>query len=367
MKKAYLYLSNGMTFSGISIGKTSGYSISEIVFNTGMTGYQEVLTDPSYYGQSVCMTYPLIGNYGINNDDSESKRIWVKGFIIRNLSNIYSNFRAEISLNQYLVNNNIIGISNIDTRFLVKVLRDSGTMTGIIYTEDIKLTNDLIEKMHNYKIINAVKTVTTNSIYKLNSKNGKYNVALLDLGVKNNIINELLKLQCNVTIFPADVSPDEILNNNNFDGIMLTNGPGDPSENKIIINNIKEIIKFKIPIFGICLGHQLLALAMNAKTIKLKYGHRGSNHPVMDLNCNRTYITSQNHGYAVDFKSLDNKFAQVTHINVNDNTVEGINYINHNIFSVQYHPEASPGPLDSKYLFNKFIKRMEIYKLGGNN
>jgi carbamoyl-phosphate synthase small subunit len=356
--KAILMLEDGTIFEGNSIG-IKGEVIGKIVFNTGMTGYQEVLTDPSYYGQIVTMTYPLIGNYGINEYDMESSKPQVKGFIVKESCDYPNNWRCKETLNQYLKRNNVIGIEGIDTRALTKILRNKGTMNGIISTN--KDFRDRLDDIKKYSITNAVMSVTCKN--KSNYEGNGYNIALIDLGVKNNIIRSLVSRGCNVTVFPANTSYKEIVEFNP-DGIMYTNGPGDPKECVEIINNIKELIKINIPIFGICLGHQLIALSHNFDTEKLKYGHRGCNHPVKDLNKDITYITSQNHGYAVIPSSVDTNIAEISHININDNTVEGIRYKNKPIFTVQFHPEACPGPKDSSYLFDEFINNIANSKEG---
>jgi carbamoyl-phosphate synthase small subunit len=357
MSKAYLLLSNGTLFEGYSLGQ-QGTTIGEIVFNTSMTGYQEILTDPSYYGQIVTQTYPLIGNYGVNSIDIESRKSWVRGYIVRERCTNPSNFRCEGGIDEFLKEQQVIGIWGIDTRRLTRIIREQGVMNGAI-TDDAGLKDKtaLLEKINNYTITDAVKSVTIEEKYTVNAENAKFNVALLDYGFKYNILQSLVKRGCNVTIFPALTSPQEIIASRP-DGIMLTNGPGDPAENIEVIENLKELFKSNIPVFGICLGHQLSALANGGKTAKLKYGHRGANHPVKDLKHDRTYITSQNHGYAVLADSLDNKTCEVSHINLNDGTVEGVRYFNSPVFTVQFHPEASPGPMDSGYLFDEFLAFM---------
>lgn len=359
MTKAYLKLANGDVFSGYSVG-ASGSSIGEVVFNTSMTGYTEILTDPSYLGQIVTMTYPLIGNYGVNKDDVESTKSWVKGFIMREYCEFPSNFRSEMPLDEYLKSENIIGLYGIDTRRLVKIIRESGVMNGIIYTEGSEPTLEDMKIVQSYIITDAVKTVTRTDSKVLISKTAKFNVVLFDFGTKYNIEKELVARGCNVTVVNAYTKPADLISK--YDGFMLSNGPGDPSENIEIIENIKELIKSNTPIFGICLGHQLLSLAIDCKTEKLKYGHRGGNHPVKDLEIGRTYITSQNHGFAVVPSSVNEEIATISHTNLNDDTVEGLIHKNHPVFSVQYHPEACPGPQDNVYLFDKFIKMMEESK-----
>ncbi len=363
MKKAYLLLADGTLFEGESVG-AEGTSTAEIVFNTGMAGYQEVLTDPSYYGQTVCMTYPLIGNYGLNAEDFESRKCWVSGFIMREACRYPSNWRQDRSIDEYLKAENIVGLAGIDTRRLTRILRNSGVMNGILYSEGYEPDDAAIAAMKEYTVKNAVRTVTIDKpiCYPADGTQ-KYRVALFDFGVKRNIQRELCARGCEVTVLPALTDPKEVLEGG-YDGIMLSNGPGDPAENVEIIENLKQLIPSGIPIFGICLGHQLMSLAIGAKTEKLKYGHRGVNHPVKDLAQDRTYITSQNHGYAVVGDTVDPAIARVSHINLNDNTCEGVEHINAPIFTVQYHPEVHPGPQDTSYLFDQFVSRMEE-KMGG--
>jgi len=355
--KAILALEDGTVFHGNSFG-LEGEVIGEIVFNTGMTGYQEVLTDPSYCGQIVTMTYPLIGNYGVNFEDIESCRPQVKGFIVREQCGTPSNWRSIETLNEYLKRNNIIGIEGIDTRALTRILRDKGTMKGIISTNpDFKLENK-IDRIRSYVIKDPVQQVTTGELVYYRGKGLR--VALIDYGLKQNIVRSLLKRDCEVYVFPAVADADEILAVNP-DGIMLSNGPGDPKDCKDQIKTLKALIGKK-PIFGICLGHQLTALANNADTEKLKYGHRGCNHPVKDLNRDLTYITSQNHGYTIIEDTLDKNRMEVSHRNMNDGTIEGVIYKDVPVFTVQFHPEASPGPADTAYLFDEFISMMNKYK-----
>lgn len=352
--KAYLILENGMIFTGESIGSKKEI-ISELVFNTSMTGYLEVLTDPSYAGQAVCMTYPLIGNYGVCYEDEESIRPRLDGFIVRELSKMASNFRCEDTLGNFLLKYDIPGICGIDTRQLTKLLRESGTMNCMITTNDNYDIDEVISRLKKYTTGNVVERVTCNEKYVLEGK-GK-NVALLDLGAKKNIARSLNKRGCNVTVYPARTSAAEILSSNP-DGIMLSNGPGDPAVCTDIIEEIKKLYESDVPIFAICLGHQLMALAAGGRTKKMKYGHRGGNHPVKDLKTGRVYISSQNHGYMVDTDSIDSSVAVPAFVNVNDNTNEGLEYIGKNIFTVQFHPEACPGPQDSEYLFDRFIEMM---------
>lgn len=342
-------------FEGTSIG-SSREVISEIVFNTSMTGYLEVLTDPSYAGQAVVMTYPLIGNYGICREDMESRQAWPDGYIVRELSRIPSNFRSGDTIDHFLKEQDIPGISGIDTRALTKILREKGTMNGMITTNGDYDLEEVKEKIRQYTVKGVVLKTSVKKPYVLPGDGKK--VALLDCGAKDNIARNLNKRGCEVTVYPADTPAEEILKTNP-DGIMLSNGPGDPAENVGIIEEVRKLYESSVPIFAICLGHQLMALATGAKTYKLKYGHRGGNHPVKDLETGRVYITSQNHGYAVDEESLDPSVAVPAFVNVNDKTNEGLKYVGKNIFTVQYHPEACPGPLDSGYLFDRFMRMME--------
>lgn len=351
--KAFLILEDGNVFTGTSIGSTREV-ISEIVFNTSMTGYLEVLTDPSYAGQAVVMTYPLIGNYGIT-PDMESDRPWVDGYIVRELSRIPSNFRCEGTIQDFLKENDIPGISGIDTRALTKILRDKGTMNGMITTNESYDLDEILPKLKAYTTGDVVSKVTCEEP-KVLAGSGK-RVALLDFGAKNNIAKSLHDRGCEVTIYPADTKAETIIASKP-DGIMLSNGPGDPKECVEIIAEIKKLYDSNIPIFAICLGHQLMALATGADTHKMKYGHRGGNHPVKDLATGRVYISSQNHGYVVDVDKLDPAIATPAFVNVNDGTNEGLKYTGKNIFTVQFHPEACPGPQDSGYLFDRFIEMM---------
>ncbi len=359
--KAFLILEDGNVFEGISIGSQREV-ISEIVFNTSMTGYLEVLTDPSYAGQAVTMTYPLIGNYGVCYEDMESLKPWPDGFIVRELSRMPSNFRSENSIQNFLEKNDIPGIARIDTRALTKILREKGTMNGMITTDECYNLDEIIPKIKNYTTGKVVEKVTCSSKYTLEGQSEKgliKKVALIDLGAKKNIARSLNARGCEVTVFPALTSADEIIQYNP-DGIMLSNGPGDPKECTAIIAEIEKLYNTDIPIFAICLGHQLMALATGGDTHKMKYGHRGGNHPVKDLRTNKVYISSQNHGYVVDIDKIDSSVAEASFVNVNDGTIEGLTYTNKNIFTVQFHPEACPGPQDSAFLFDEFIKMMEV-------
>lgn len=353
--KAFLILSDGNVFEGTSIGAEREV-ISEIVFNTSMTGYLEVLTDPSYAGQAVVMTYPLIGNYGICYADEESGRPWPDGFIVRELSRVPSNFRSEDSIQNFLKENNIPGIAGIDTRALTKILREKGTMNGMITTNENYNLDEILPKLKEYTTGKVVEKVTCEEKYVLPGDGFK--VALMDFGAKRNIARSLNKRGCEVTVYPALTTAEEILAANP-DGIMLSNGPGDPKECVSIIKEIKKLYDSDVPIFAICLGHQLMALATGADTHKMKYGHRGANHPVKDIQTGKVYISSQNHGYVVDMDTLDDKIARPAFINVNDKTNEGLEYVGKNIFTVQFHPEACAGPKDSDYLFDRFMNMMK--------
>ncbi len=352
--KAFLILEDGTVFEGKHIGSDKDM-ISEIVFNTSMTGYLEVLTDPSYAGQAVVMTYPLIGNYGVT-PDMESKKAWPDGYIVRELSRMSSNFRCEKTLQEFLKEQDIPGIADVDTRALTQVLREKGTMNGMITANENYNLEEILPKLKTYQVGDVVSKATCSEKYVLPGSGKK--VALLDLGAKNNIANSLNKRGCEVTVYPAHTTAEEIISAHP-DGIMLSNGPGDPADCISIIEEIKKLYQTNIPVFAICLGHQLMALALGASTYKLKYGHRGGNHPVKDLKTGRVYISSQNHGYVVDDKSMDSNIAVPAFVNVNDKTNEGLEYKGKNIFTVQFHPEACPGPQDSGYLFDRFMDMME--------
>lgn len=393
--KAYLILEDGTIFEGTHIGAVREV-VSEIVFNTSMAGYLEVLTDPSYAGQAVCMTYPLIGNYGICREDMESKRAWPDGFIVRELSRIPSNFRCDLTIQDFLTENDIPGIAGIDTRALTKILREKGTMNGMITTVEYlgEALDELLPRLHAYTTGKVVEKVTCAAPYTLSASrtladngalsgsarfdreayakgerekrpslvrelNGRgLKVALMDFGAKDNIARSLAARGCEVTVYPALTSAEEILGSG-ADGVMLSNGPGDPKECVSIIEELKKLYASDMPVFAICLGHQLMALATGADTYKMKYGHRGGNHPVKDLATGRVYISSQNHGYVVDTEHLDPAVAVPAFVNVNDGTNEGLSYTGKNIFTVQFHPEACCGPQDSGYLFDRFIEMMQ--------
>lgn len=351
----YICLENGDVFKGYSFG-ADGEVIGELVFTTGMCGYIETLTDPSYYGQIVMQTFPLIGNYGIIPDDFESKKPYLSAYIVRDKCDNPSNFRCGETLDKYLKDNGIVGVYGVDTREITKTIRESGVMNAIITTNPNSVD---MEKVRQYKVTDAVKSVSTDKPALFPSEEHKYNVVLLDFGAKKNIIRELNKRGCNVAVMPYDTKAEDILKLG-VDGIMLSNGPGDPAENTEIVEELKKLIG-KVPIFGICLGHQLLALAMGGETTKLKYGHRGVNQPVKNLATGRTYISSQNHGYTVISESVTDKGGEISYVNANDNTSEGVDYLDKLAFSVQFHPEACSGPHDTRFIFDKFINMM-----GGN-
>ncbi|HKM04869.1 MAG TPA: carbamoyl phosphate synthase small subunit [Lachnospiraceae bacterium] len=393
---AFLILEDGTVFRGTHIGAEKEI-ISEIVFNTSMAGYLEVLTDPSCVGQTVCMTYPLIGNYGVCIEDMESRRPWADGLIVRELSRIPSNFRSDITIQELLLKYDVPGIAGIDTRALTKILREKGAMNGMITTNESYQLEEILPQIKGHSTGKVVEKVSCKNKYIVNgskkqSDNGpisgssQFNpedyaagireakptfvkevnglgkrVALLDLGAKDSIIHSLSKRGCDVTVYPAHTKAKEILEDAP-DGIMLSNGPGDPKECQDIIEEIKKLYQSEIPIFAICLGHLIMAIATGADTYKMKYGHRGGNHPVKDLSTNRVYISSQNHGYVVDMEKLDATIATPTFINVNDGTNEGLAYTGKNIFTVQFYPDACPGTQGSGYLFDKFITMMEETK-----
>jgi carbamoyl-phosphate synthase small subunit len=355
--KAILALEDGTIFKGSSFG-ARGERYGEVVFNTSMAGYQEILTDPSYKGQIVTMTYPLIGNYGVNHEDVESRRPFVEGFVVKECSGLASNWRCEKNLDEYLGENNIIGLEGIDTRALTRHIRLQGAMKAVISTEDSD-EKSLIEKAKaspGLIGIDLVQNVAIEEIRQWNDQ-GKYHVLVVDTGVKYNILRELVNRECRVTIAPPRTSAEHILDLKP-NGIMLSNGPGDPAAVPYVVETVRKLLS-KIPVFGICFGHQMLGLALGGKTYKLKFGHHGANHPVKDLKTGKVHITVQNHGFCVDIDSLDKNDIEITHINLNDSTLEGIRHKQLPVFSVQFHPEASPGPHDSLYMFTEFVEMME--------
>ena len=357
-RKCKILFQNGKILKGISLGYI-GVTGGEVCFNTGMTGYQEILTDPSYSGQIITMTYPHIGNYGVNQDDIESDRIQCSGFIVKQASEFPSNHRSTSSIDEYLEANKVVGIQNLDTRMITRMIRDEGAMNAVISSNELsdeELQNHL-NGLPDMNGLDLAKEVTCKNSYKFkDTPDAKYKIAAIDFGIKKNILRILSQLKCDIQVFPATVTSGEILNYNP-DGIFLSNGPGDPEACTYAIQAVKQLLGEK-PIFGICLGHQILALALGAKTFKLKFGHRGCNHPVKNLKTNIIEITSQNHGFSVVYDDLPDNI-EISHINLNDNTIEGLICAEHNAFSVQHHPEASPGPHDSRYLFNNFIKLIE--------
>ena len=397
--KAFLILEDGTVFTGTSFGAAKEV-ISEIVFNTSMAGYPEVLTDPSYAGQAVCMTYPLIGNYGVCLEDMESVRPWPDALIVRETCHVPSNFRSDESLDAFLKKSDIPGSSGIDTRALTKLLREIGTMNGMVTTDEHYDLQIILPQLKKYTCGKVVEKVTCKEKYTVPgakdlSENGpisghaffdsneyeKYQdgdksckekrpslvrnlngqglkIGLLDVGLKENIVRSLSMRGCDVTVYPAWTPAAEILADQP-DGIMISNGPGDPKECTSIIAEVRKLYESNVPIFAICLGHQLMALATGSDTFKLKYGHRGGNHPVKDLTTGRVYISSQNHGYAVDESSVNPAIAEPLFVNVNDGTNEGLVYKGKNIFTVQFHPEACPGPQDSGFLFDRFLENIK--------
>ena len=359
-KKAKIALEDGTVFEGLAFG-AGGERYGEVVFNTSMTGYQEILTDPSYKGQIITMTYPLIGNYGVNEEDVESRKSFVEGFVIKELSAITSNWRALKPLDKYLKENGILGIEGVDTRALTKHIRLKGAMKGAISTRDID-DKELVKRVKESAGLvgrDLVKEVIQREIREWN-KSGKYKVVVIDCGAKFNILRELAERGCHVTVVPADKKAEDILALKP-DGVLLSNGPGDPAAVTYLISTVKGLIG-KVPMFGICLGQQILGLAMGGKTYKLKFGHHGANHPVKNLETGVISITSQNHGFSVDMDSLSSDEVEVTHINLNDHTPEGMRHKKFPVFSVQFHPEASPGPHDAGYLFDEFMDIMKTNK-----
>lgn len=360
--QVFLVLEDGKVFRGSSFG-ASGERTGEVVFNTSMAGYQEIITDPSYKGQIIVMTYPLMGNYGINKEDAESRSPFLEGLVVKEYSKIASNWKNEQSLGEYLKENNILGIEGIDTRKLTLHIREKGAMKAVLSTQDSDEAS-LIKKAQNccgLIGVDLVKEVSISKKYNYAwSKDAKYKVVVLDCGVKYNILRELTRNNCNVAVLPAQATSDEILAIKP-DGLLLSNGPGDPAAVDYVVKTVAKLVG-KLPIFGICLGHQMLGLALGGKTYKLKFGHHGANHPVKDLKTGKVSITSQNHGFCVDIDSLNKKDIELTHVNLNDGTLEGFRHKKLPLFCVQFHPEASPGPHDAGYLFAEFTKLMQKSK-----
>ena len=356
--KARLILEDGSIFTGNSFASEKD-AFGEIVFNTSMSGYQEIITDPSYAGQIVMMTYPHIGNYGVNSDDMESEKPFLKGFIVKELCDIPSNYRSEESLEEFLKRNGITGLQGIDTRAVTRRIRETGAMRCMITTSDLSDEELVAKVMKSEEMAGSelASFVSSEKPQTFGNDGAKYHVAVLDFGVKGNILQELLNRECRLTVLPAKTSADDILKINP-DGVLLSNGPGDPAAVDYAIENIRKLVG-QIPVFGICLGHQLLALALGAETYKLKFGHRGANHPVKELSTGKVEITVQNHGFAVTPDSINDDEIEITHLNLNDGTIEGLRHKKLPLFSVQYHPEASPGPHDSRYLFDRFIDMMK--------
>lgn len=366
MTKAILALADGTIFEGESFGAT-GKTSGEIVFNTGMTGYQEVLTDPSYAGQIVALTYPLIGNYGINPDDIESRQIQVSGFVVHKLADVYSNWRAKESLGDFLKRAGVPGITGVDTRALTRRLRHEGVMMGALSTEET--AEELLARVQSlagsYDSVDWVRRVTTPEKYTWGASEAEaqYRISVLDCGVKYNILRELADQGAHLTIYPATATAGDLLEDNP-DGIFLSPGPGDPELLDYAVNTVREVIRSEKPIMGICLGNQLIGKAFGGETFKLPFGHRGSNHPVKDLQSGRVVITSQNHGYAINPDSLKDPDIEVSQINLNDGTVEGLRHKELPVFTIQYHPEASPGPRDSRLYFDKFLDNIDRHRSG---
>jgi carbamoyl-phosphate synthase small subunit len=366
-KKAILVLEDGRTFRGESFG-AEGETFGEMVFNTSMTGYQEILTDPSYAGQLVCMTYPLIGNYGVNEEDVESRRPWVEGFVIRESSPLVSNWRSTESLDAYLKRHKIVGIERIDTRALVRHIRDKGAMRAAISSVDLD-EKSLLERVLEAPEMNnreLASTVTTDKVFEFPAVGEEqFHVVCYDFGVKTNSLRNFAKEGCRITVVPSATSAEDVLKLNP-DGIFLSNGPGDPASMKNVIEEIKKLTEKNVPIFGICLGHQILGQTFGGKTYKLKFGHRGGNQPVKNLAGGTIEITAHNHGFAIEAESLPENI-EITHINLNDKTVAGIRHKTLPVFSVQYHPEAAPGPHDAEYHFKRFVDLMKEKKLAATN
>jgi carbamoyl-phosphate synthase small subunit len=359
--KALLILEDGAAFEGEAIG-APGTCAGEVVFSTAMTGYQEMLTDPSYAGQILTLTYPLIGNYGVAEADFESRRVQVSGFVVRQLCEVPSHWRCQESLSRFLDRHGVVGLQGIDTRALTRRLRAHGVMMGLVTTElDADQARERLRAAPSYGSVDYVRRVSTPEPYTWEAEPGAggerpLEVALVDCGVKFNIMRSLAQLGCRTTVFPCTAAPEAILARNP-DGVAFSPGPGDPAHLEYVVATARALVGRK-PLFGICLGNQIVGQAFGAGTFKLPFGHRGGNHPVKDLETGRVYITSQNHGYAVDPRGLEQSGLEVTHVNLNDGTVEGLRHRELPIFTIQYHPEASPGPQDSRYLFDRFVKAM---------
>ena len=354
--KAMLILANGMVFQGESIG-SGGERVCELVLNTSMVGYQEILTDPVYAGQGVVMSYPLIGNYGVNREDKESRGVWAGAFVVRHLSPRGSNFRCEGTLDAYLKEHDIVGIQGVDTRAITRILRNQGTMNGMITCAEHFNINEVMERLKSYKVEGQVERVTRAAVEVIPAEGErKYRVAVLDLGVKNSMLSILTGHGCEVTVYPA-TTPAQTILDGKFDGVVLSDGPGDPAENTGIIAEAAKLYAAEVPVMASGLGHQILALAAGMKTAKMHFGHNGSNQPVRDVALSRCFISNQNHGYVVEADSVDAAVAEISHVNVNDNTVEGLRYKRANCFSVQFDPAAALGS-EAQYLYNRFFKSM---------
>ncbi len=352
--KGIIYLEDGTTFLGKGFGK-KGTAVGELVFNTSLTGYQEILTDPSYAGQVITLTYPLIGNYGVNHYDEESTKIHAKGLVVKSFEENPSNYLSEGSIEEMLIKMNTVGVCDVDTRSITRKIRSKGAVKCVISNEDLSL-KELQERLDSESLRDDwMKFSGTQEIIRMEGSGPK--VAVIDFGIKSNILRNLQARDCDITVFPYSSTYEEIMASSP-DGVFLSNGPGDPKAATEAIEIVKEIIKTK-PTFGICMGHQVLALALGGDTYKMKFGHRGGNHGVYDITRDRAYITSQNHGYAVSKDSLDENTVEITHINLNDDTVEGLRHKTLPVYSVQYHPEGSPGPKDSTYLFDQFISEIK--------